>query len=346
MDMVMSKLETIGNTKIGSHTISQHSWLFMDVLGLMMGVTSLSTDVYLPAMPAMARDLQGNSELTVTGFLIGFAIAQLVWGVVSDKYGRKIPLLLGPVLFVIGSVGCAMSTSMTEMVAWRVFQAFGACVAPMLSRAMIRDLFDRTEAASMLSTLTMIMAVVPILGPLVGGQIMVISSWHGIFWFMVALGVLLMVSVVFLPETHAAEKRATGSLMNTYKNYWILLKNTSFMKYTLCVTFFYVAAYAFITGSPHVYIDLYNVDPTNYRYLFGLNIVGVMVVSAINRRMVKAFELETILKMATLVAMSAAIIAVALVWFDIGGMMTIVFGVLVFFSSNGIIRYHPVSSQP
>lgn len=117
-----------------------------------------------------------------------------------------------------------MSTSMTEMVAWRVFQAFGACVAPMLSRAMIRDLFDRTEAASMLSTLTMIMAVVPILGPLVGGQIMVISSWHGIFWFMVALGVLLMVSVVFLPETHAAEKRATGSLMNTYKNYWILLK--------------------------------------------------------------------------------------------------------------------------
>ena len=143
---------------------------FLIILGALMSITSLSTDIYLPALPTMEATLGGDSELTITGFLVGFSLAQLLWGPISDRIGRKIPLIIGIILFIIGSIGCATSTNMTMVVFWRVFQALGACVGPMLSRAMIRDSYGVTEAARTLSTLAMIMAVAPIAGPLLGGD--------------------------------------------------------------------------------------------------------------------------------------------------------------------------------
>lgn len=174
---------------------------FMSILGALMAFTSLFTDIYLPAMPTMARELQGNVELTITGFLIGFAIAQLFWGPISDSIGRKKPLYIGMVLFIIGSAGCAMSQSIDQIVFWRVFQAFGACVGPMLSRAMIRDLYSRTRAAQMLSTLVIIMAIAPIAGPVLGGQIIKFSTWHSIFWLLVAIGGLMFFTALVARNT-------------------------------------------------------------------------------------------------------------------------------------------------
>ncbi|MFZ7261226.1 MFS transporter, partial [Avibacterium avium] len=123
------------------------------ILSALMAVTSMSVDIYLPAMPLMEKELGGNAELTITGFLIGFALAQLFWGPISDRIGRKMPLFIGMAMFTIGSVGCAMANDMHHIMFWRVFQAFGACVGPMLSRAMVRDVFGEKEAARMLSTL-------------------------------------------------------------------------------------------------------------------------------------------------------------------------------------------------
>ena len=182
--------------------------LFMSILGALMAFTSLSTDIYLPAMPTMTKDLQGDAELTITSFLIGFAIAQLIWGPISDRLGRRIPLFIGMVLFSIGSVGCAMSYSIEQIVFWRVFQALGACTGPMLARAIIRDLFSRTRAAHMLSTLTIIMAIAPIIGPLFGGQVIKFSSWHSIFWLLAVIGVVMFLSLIWLPETMPTTKRA------------------------------------------------------------------------------------------------------------------------------------------
>lgn len=161
--------------------LNTSSWFFMGILGALMAFISLSTDIYLPAMPQMAQELNGNVELTVTGFLAGFALAQLIWGPMSDRIGRKIPIFIGMILFVIGSIGCALSQSIEQIVFWRVFQAFGACTGPMIGRAMIRDLYGRTQAAQMLSTLMVIMAIAPIAGPLLGGQI--IKLVHGIAFF-------------------------------------------------------------------------------------------------------------------------------------------------------------------
>lgn len=311
--------------------------IFIIILSALMAFTSLSTDIYLPAMPLMAKELQGNAELTITGFLIGFCVAQLIWGPFSDHFGRRLPLFIGMVLFVAGSVGCALSTNIVQIVFWRVFQALGACTGPMLARAMIRDLFSRTRAAQMLSTLMIIMAIAPIAGPLLGGQMIKIGSWHTIFWLLAIIGVLMLVSLLWLPETLPQEKRVKASLSNAFRNYLKLIKNTKYMQFTLCLTLYYVAAYAFITGSPFVYITYFGVDPQHYGWLFALNILGLIAMSMLNRRLVNRYPLEALLKFAVLVATLAAIMLAVATGLDIGGMSLIVGTVFIFFSMNGII---------
>lgn len=310
---------------------------FVIILSALMAVTSLSTDIYLPAMPVMAQDLHGDAELTITGFLIGFCIAQLIWGPLSDHFGRRKPLFIGMALFIIGSVGCALSTDISQIVFWRVFQALGACTGPMLARAMIRDLFSRTRAAQMLSTLMIIMAIAPIAGPLLGGQMIKVTSWHSIFWLLGIIGSLMLLSLVWLPETLPEEKRVKASLTGAFRNYRALLANTKFMRFTLCLMFYYVAAYAFITGSPFVYITYFGVEPQHYGWLFALNIVGLMGMSVINRRLVHRYSLEALLKVATSVAALAALLLALAAKLDIGGLILIVAAVFVFFSMNGII---------
>lgn len=311
--------------------------LFIAILSALMAFTSLSTDIYLPAMPVMAAELQGNVELTITGFLIGFALAQLIWGPISDHLGRRKPLFIGMVLFIIGSAGCAGSTTINEIVFWRVFQALGACTGPMLARAMIRDLFGRTRAAQMLSTLTIVMAIAPIAGPLIGGQIVRFGSWHLIFWLLAGIGTLMFISLQWLPETLPPERRVKASLRGAFHNYRLLLGNRLFMRYTLSLTFYYVAAYAFIAGSPFVYIRYYGIDPQHYGWLFALNIVGVMGMSVVNRRLVQRYTLENLLKYATLIAATAALSLAIAVKLQFGGAVAIATTVFIYFSMNGII---------
>lgn len=310
---------------------------FILILSALMACTSLSTDVYLPAMPVMEASLGGNAELTITGFLIGFAIAQLIWGPISDRIGRKIPLFIGMVLFAVGSAGCALSQSMEEIVFWRVFQAFGACVGPMLSRAMIRDLYEASQAAQMLSNLVIVMTIAPIAGPLVGGVLLKFSSWHAIFWLMVGIGAVLFFTVTKLPETMPSEKRASGSVFSAFRNYGALLGNGKFMQYTLCITFFYVAAYAVIAGTPFVYIDYFHVDPANYGFLFGINIIGVMLLSFVNRRLVHRFKLPTLLRAASLIALVASILLAVFSFNDSFGILGVIVPIFFMFSMNGII---------
>lgn len=314
-----------------------HGPLFLAILSTLMAFASLSTDIYLPAMPLMASELQGDIELTITGFLIGFALAQLVWGPISDAFGRRLPLFIGMGLFVIGSAGCALSTDIKQIVFWRVFQAFGACTGPMLARAMIRDSFTRIRAAQMLSTLLFIMAIAPIIGPLAGGQIIKLTSWHAIFWLLVVIGGLMFLSLFALPETLPPEKRIKISLAGVFHNYSSLLRNRVFMRFTLCLTFYYVAAYAFMTGSPFVYISFYGVDPQYYGWLFALNIVGVMMMSMVNRRLVSRHPLDRLLKIAVAVAAFAALTLALVSKLQLGGIVAVVVTVFLFFSMNGVI---------
>ncbi|MBW9956766.1 MFS transporter, partial [Escherichia coli] len=156
------------------------------------------------------------------------------WGPISDRFGRRPPLIIGMVLYIIGSAGCALSTDISHIVFWRVFQALGACTGPMLARAMIRDLFSRTRAAQMLSTLTIVMAIAPIVGPLLGGQIIKFTSWHAIFWLLTAIGTFMLLSLYWLPETLPIERRVSASMSDVFRTYYRLLSHVNFMKFTLC----------------------------------------------------------------------------------------------------------------
>lgn len=320
-----------------SSSIKTTGLLFIMILSALMAFTSLSTDIYLPAMPIMAEELQGDAELTITGFLIGFCLAQLIWGPISDRVGRRPPLIIGMVLFIIGSAGCALSTDITHIVFWRVFQALGACTGPMLARAMIRDLFSRTRAVQMLSTLTIVMAIAPIVGPLLGGQMIKFTSWHAIFWLLTVIGIFMLLSLYWLPETLPIERRVSASISGAFRTYYRLLSHVNFMKFTLCLTFYYVAIYAFIAGSPFVYITYFHVDPQHYGWLFAVNIVGVMGLSAINRRLVQRAPLETLLKGAVLIAAIASLGLAFATKLNVGGIALIALAVFILFSMNGII---------
>lgn len=310
---------------------------FLIILSSFMAFTSLSTDIYLPAMTAMQRELGGQPELTVTGFVVGFAIAQLIWGPISDSIGRKKPLWIGSLLFAIGSVGCALSTSITMVVFWRVFQAIGACTGPMLSRAMIRDYYDGQRGAQILSTLMMIMAVAPILGPLLGGILLKLQSWHLIFWFMAVIGIVLLLSTRLLPESLPASKRGHLSLKQSFQNYAFLLTSKKFMIYTLSVTFFYMAVYAFISGSSSIYMNYYHVSAEVYSLLFGINIVGVSLLSMVNRQLVRRFSLAKLLAFSTSLAFVFTLILAFMGVTDAFGLWGIVIPMLCFFSMNGIV---------
>ena len=316
---------------------TKRSFFFLVILSAFMAFTSLSTDVYLPAMPLLQDDLGGSAALTITSFLVGFAIAQLIWGPISDRVGRRIPLAFGSLLFLIGSIGCALSTSMEMVIAFRVVQAVGACVGPMLSRAMVRDLYTSSQAAAMLSTLVLIMAAAPIVGPLLGAFLLGIGGWRWIFWLMAAIAVLLFFSVRFLPETLPADKRSAEPLGAAFRSYGRLLCMRGFMMNTLSVTFFYVAAYAFITASAAVYIRHFEVDPQYYGLLFGVNIVGVAVVSFFNRGLVNRFSLSCLLKGATAAAAVFSLGLLACAVTGAFGLWGIAVPMFLIFSTNGII---------
>jgi DHA1 family bicyclomycin/chloramphenicol resistance-like MFS transporter len=181
------------------------------------------------------------------------------------------------------------------------------------------------------------MAIAPIIGPLLGGQIIRVSTWHSIFWLLTAIGVLMFISLFRLPETLSMEKRLPASLGKTFVNYGYLIKHRVFMRYTLCVTFYYVAVYAFVAGSPEIYISYFGIDTQHYGWLFAVNIVGVMGLSFLNRSLVTRFSLHRLLKIATTVALLAIATLTAFVRADIGGIYIILGMMFIFFSMNGIV---------
>ncbi|WAT01106.1 Bcr/CflA family multidrug efflux MFS transporter [Rouxiella chamberiensis] len=316
------------------------------ILSALMSLASVSTDLYLPAMPTITREFQaagGSIALTLSGFLVGFSLGQLIWGPVGDRYGRRLPIALGLILFIIGSAGCALSTSVMQMIFWRVIQALGACAGPVLARAMVRDLYARERSAQMLSTLILFMAVAPLLGPVLGGQIMAISSWHNIFWVMVAVGLVALYGVWRLPESLPAEKRSTEPFSRVFANYAELFGNKQVMGFALTSSFYYCSFYAFIAGTPFAYIDYYHVSPQVYGLLFGVNVIGIMSTNFFNGRLIARFGSERLFHFGALTAALAGTVLGIDAWFGWGGLAGLVIPFFIFAAMNGFIVANAVA---
>ncbi|WP_262021707.1 MFS transporter [Vibrio quintilis] len=191
-------------------TPPKKQWYIIAVLSLLMGYASISTDMYLPALPSMSQSLQMNGwnvELTISSFLIGLCTGQLFWGPISDNYGRRLPIFAGITLFIVGSMGCIFSTTVPSMILWRIIQALGASTGPVLSRAMVQDLFSGNDRAKVFSNLITIMTLAPLIGPLLGGQIIQYSSWRTIFILLVFIGFITLFLIAKFPESFPKEKR-------------------------------------------------------------------------------------------------------------------------------------------
>ncbi|KVQ63055.1 multidrug effflux MFS transporter [Burkholderia territorii] len=310
------------------------------ILSALMAFTSISTDLYLPAMPAMGLALHANAgtiALTISGYLVGFSLGQLVWGPIGDKYGRRRPVAVGLILFIAGSAGCAVSTTAESMIAWRVVQAAGACASVVLARAMVRDLYTGHRAVQMMSTLMTVMAIAPLIGPGVGGLILRVASWRAIFFVLVGVGAMTVVALRFLPETLPASRRHRESLWHALGRYGELLAHRRLLGYAGTSGFFYGGVYAYIAGTPFAYIAYYHVAPQLYGVLFGAGIVGIMIANQVNARLVRRIGSDRLMRSGVWVAAGAGFWLVLDVWAGWGRLVGLVVPLFMFMSSAGFI---------
>jgi DHA1 family bicyclomycin/chloramphenicol resistance-like MFS transporter len=317
-----------------------HGVRILAILSMLMAFASISTDLYLPALPAMGLALHadaGTMEMTISGYLVGFSLGQLLWGPIGDRCGRRAPIAIGLVLFVIGSGGCALAQTPAAMIGWRAVQAVGACASVVLARAMVRDLYTGHRAAQMMSTLMTVMAVAPLLGPSVGGMILQLASWRAIFWTLVGVGLATLAALGALPETLPHARRNREPLGRALADYARLLRIRRLLGYAGVGGFFYGALYAYIAGTPFAYITYHHLSPQLYGLLFGAGIVGIMLTNLVNARVVAQFGGDRLMRAGTLGAALAGLLLALAAWTDWGGLAGLFVPLFLFVSASGFI---------
>jgi DHA1 family bicyclomycin/chloramphenicol resistance-like MFS transporter len=243
----------------------------------------------------------------------------------------------GILVYGIACLGCGLAPDVGQLAAWRFVQAFGACAAPVLARAMVRDVFERDRAASVLSLMMLVMGVAPMVAPIIGGHILLVANWRIIFWVQAGFGVLGLLAVLTMPETLPPSGRHQMRVAGMAAAYLALLRDRRYLGYALCSAFIYGGMFAYISGTPFVYIESFSVRPENYGYLFGINIVGMIVVNTINSRIVLRFGTDKVLRagcmMAGLVGVGLLVVAVT----GFGGLLGIATTLFLFLAMTGMI---------
>ena len=321
-------------------------FLVLPILGLLMAFASISTDFYLPALPAMAASLHeipGAAAFTISGYLIGFSVGQLFWGPLGDRYGRRAPIAIGLLLFILGSAGCAMSCSAPAIIFWRVVQALGACASVVLARAIVRDLYAGAQAARMMSSLMTVMAIAPLVGPGLGGKIFIHAGWRAIFWTLVGIGVLTLAALLALPDTLPPARRNTEPLGRAFVSYKILLRNRRLLAYMGTGGFYYAGTFAYVAGSPFAYITYHHLPPQFYGVLFGAGIIGIMATNLINRQFVQHVGSDRLMIFGLIGAALAGTILAFDAWTDCGGLAGLAIPLFVYVSAMGFIIANAIS---
>jgi DHA1 family bicyclomycin/chloramphenicol resistance-like MFS transporter len=248
------------------------------VLGLLSAVGPFAIDMYLPALPSIAADLRTSTaatQMTLTVFFIAFGLCQIVYGPLSDVYGRKAPLYAGLVLFTLGSIGCALAPGIGALIAFRFIQGLGAAAMAVIPRAIIRDLHTGVEATRLMALVMLVFSVCPILAPLFGSALIVPFGWRAVF-AAVTLAALIGVVLVatLLPETRPAEERISGNFRNVLGAFGELLRDRHFLGLTFIGGLGMSSFFAFLATSSFVYIGHYGLTPTQYSLAFSVNAIG------------------------------------------------------------------------
>ena len=312
------------------------------LLGMLAILGPLNIDMYLPSFPEIAEDLSASAslvQLSLTACLVGLTIGQLIVGPVSDAQGRRKPLLICIFLFALSSLFCALSPNITTLVAARFLQGFTASAGLVLSRAIVRDVFTGRELSKFFSLLMVITAVAPMVAPMTGGAILLLpfATWHTIFHVLMIIGFLLVLLIALrLKETLPPEKRIPSSIGTSVKTMGSLLKDRSFMGYALTVGFIHGGSFAYVSGTPFVYQDIYGVSPQVFSILFGINGLAIISGSFIIGRFGGIIHEKSLLRIAVITAMIATAVLLTMTMIH-GPLATLVVSIFIYMITIGMV---------
>ena len=263
------------------------SFILVVFLGMLTAITPLATDLYLPALPIMPGELNttaSNIQMTIGVMTFGVALGQLFGGPISDTMGRKLPLIVGNLLCVISSIICAFAPNIEILLLGRFLQGLTGSVGVVIAKAIARDFASGQELTKLFALLMMVNGLAPVLAPLIGGQLLLFTTWRVIFVILAVFSAILLVGSLLFRESLPKEKRITGGVGVAVKNYITLIKDKPFLGQTLIQLFAFGGFFAYISGSSFVYQNIFNLSAQEFSYLFGINSCGIVLASAISSR--------------------------------------------------------------
>ncbi|AEI46964.1 multidrug effflux MFS transporter [Runella slithyformis] len=284
------------------------------LLGALQGIGPFSTDMYLAAFPSIAADLKvsiAQVAYSMSSYFVGICLGQLLNGPLIDRFGRKVPLLLMLGVYTLASVGCTMVTSVEGLIMLRFFQAIGGSMGMVANRAIVRDVFPADRLAHVFSTMTLVMGVAPIIAPTVGGFVVVSFGWRAIFWVLAGFAFFVTLLVYFLlSESKGKDRSISLKPQAVMADFYSILRNPSFLAYTIVGAMNTAGIFTFISNAPFVYMELLGVSEQTFGWIFGLNAVFFVVGSQLNRWLLKYYSSQTVALYGLLVQ---AVMGVALV---------------------------------
>ncbi|WP_347113563.1 Bcr/CflA family multidrug efflux MFS transporter [Leclercia sp. S52] len=309
------------------------SFSIVFILGLLAMLMPLSIDMYLPALPVIAEQFgvpAGSAQMTLSTYILGFALGQLLYGPMADSLGRKPVILGGTLVFAAAAAACAMSQSIDHLIVMRFFHGLAAAAASVVINALMRDIYPKEEFSRMMSFVMLVTTVAPLVAPMVGGAVLVWFSWHAIFWIL-ALAALLASAMIFffIKETLPAEHRHKFHIRTTLGNFASLFRHKRVLSYMLASGFSFAGMFSFLSAGPFVYIELNHVSPQHFGYYFALNVVFIFVLTMINSRFVRRVGALNMFRIGLWIQFVMAMWMVVTAFFDVG-FWTLVVGIAAF----------------
>ncbi|EKS6728403.1 Bcr/CflA family multidrug efflux MFS transporter [Enterobacter mori] len=267
------------------------SFKIVFILGLLAMLMPLSIDMYLPALPVISAQFgvpAGSAQMTLSTYILGFAIGQLLYGPMADSLGRKPVILGGTLVFAGAAVACALAQSIDQLIIMRFFHGLAAAAASVVINALMRDVYPKEEFSRMMSFVMLVTTIAPLVAPMVGGAVLVWFSWHAIFWILAVAALLASAMIFFfIDETLPVEHRQKFHIRTTMGNFASLFRHKRVLSYMLASGFSFAGMFSFLSAGPFVYIELNHVSPQHFGYYFALNIVFLFVMTIINSRFVR-----------------------------------------------------------
>ncbi len=300
-------------------TKGRQLWLTI-FLGLMTAMAPLSTDMYLPALPTMQVDMgisASLAQMTLTMTMLGMALGQIFAGPVSDRYGRKGPLTIGMLVFTLTTVGCVLAENITVFLFFRFMAGFAGASGIVIARAIARDVCEGPELTKFFAMLMMVNGLAPILAPVIGGQILLFTSWRGVFVMLVLVGLFQLLATLRYQETLPTDKRLKG-LKDSFAKFPQLLQDRYFLGHCLVQCFVFGAFFSYLAGSSFIFQNIFHVSPQTYSLIFGCIGAGLLLSGTLPARLAGRVPDEKLLHMSLLIPLAGSVLLFLGFYFQAG----------------------------